>query len=87
MVQAGNRDRFMLQMLAAAADKPPVRAATAGDGITPEMAEVVSFWVAGMIPLAKDKRLRLMEMTSSTERLLFVQGVLQAHDSPGCAVQ
>lgn len=84
MAQAGSRDRFIQHMLSAGSAKPIF---TAGSSLGLELPEAVSFWVAGMLLLDQSKRLRMLEMTSSNERLQFVQGLLQSHSNSGCSIQ
>ena len=86
MAQAGSRDRFVMHLLSAAADKPPLRGPSTNNS-APPLPEPLSFWVAGMLPLDAAKQLRLLEMTSSSERLLYIQNLLQRHHVQGCSVQ
>ena len=89
LAQAGRRDRGLLQLLAAASDKPQARQSSPGGGpaALQAHAEAVSFWAAGMLPLDGAKRLGLLEMVCSAERLRLVQGLLQASHGHGCALQ
>lgn len=84
MSLTSNRDRGIMQLLAAASDKPQVRGNTSAK---PSHAEAMSFWAACILPLDSSRRQSLMDITSTSERLHLLQGLLQAHNDRGCAIQ
>ena len=85
MVAAGSRDYAIHERLEAAQHKPTAQRASSPTGA--DLPESMSFWVANILPLDMRKRLRLLEMTSTRERLEFTQNLMQHSGQYGCAMQ